>query len=366
MKVNYVLHGLKLTGGVRVIVEIANRLAERGHQVSVTAVGRLSDLAWFENPKFKVYLVHDPYWKKVVRRGLKLIKYDYDLAATVMRRLAETIPAYCEINVATHCFTAFAVHRSGKGIPFYHMQHYEPLFYEYDPYYQKVAMESYLLPLNRIANSRWLQQQLLDKHNIKCVELVHPAIDHTIFKPPVTPARRGNGQVTVLSLGKPDPIKGFRDALAAMRIVQSKYSNVDFVVFGTNPNLPVEKGVQYRFVKSPVNEELARLYQQADILISASWYESFPLPPLEAMACGTAVVTTRFGTEDYAFDRQNCLVVPPRAPERLADAVCELIEDEQLRHSLASEGIETARKFTWEKTVDKVERLFSKYIDASH
>jgi len=41
-------------------------------------------------------------------------------------------------------------------------------------------------------------------------------------------------------------------------------------------------------------------------------YESFPLFPLEAMACGLAVITTAPGTEDYAVNQENCLVVEPK------------------------------------------------------
>ena len=97
------------------------------------------------------------------------------------------------------------------------------------------------------------------------------------------------------------------------------------------------------------------LYSECDVVISASWYESFPLPPIEAMACGIPVVTTQYGIEDYAFDNINALVVPPRDPQSMADAILRLLDDNNLGLRLSEEGIKTAKKFTWENTVDKIE-----------
>lgn len=95
------------------------------------------------------------------------------------------------------------------------------------------------------------------------------------------------------------------------------------------------------------------------MVICPSWYESFPLPPLEAMACGTPVVTTRIGTEDYAFNEKNCLVVPPRNPKAMAEAILRLLDDESLQERFKKEGLKTARQFTYDRTVDRLEELFN-------
>lgn len=110
------------------------------------------------------------------------------------------------------------------------------------------------------------------------------------------------------------------------------------------------------------NDDLARLYSSADIVICPSWYESFPLYPLEAMVCGTPIVTTPYGTEDYAFHEKNCLVVPPQDPKSLANSILRLLKDGNLREEFRKEGLITASQFTWERTVNKVEEPFRKGI----
>ena len=58
-------------------------------------------------------------------------------------------------------------------------------------------------------------------------------------------------------------------------------------------------------------KSLAELYSSADIFLFTSYAESFGLPPLEAMACGTTVVTTDCkGNRDYAIGEYNCLIRP--------------------------------------------------------
>ncbi|MGC8949527.1 MAG: glycosyltransferase, partial [Thermoprotei archaeon] len=105
------------------------------------------------------------------------------------------------------------------------------------------------------------------------------------------------------------------------------------------------------------DEFLAKLYSSSDIFIFTSYKESFGLPPLEAMACGTAVVTTDCGGfRDYAVDGYNSLIVPPGDPKAVADAVIKILRDSKLRERLVEGGLETAKRWTWDKVVNVFEK----------
>jgi glycosyltransferase involved in cell wall biosynthesis len=95
------------------------------------------------------------------------------------------------------------------------------------------------------------------------------------------------------------------------------------------------------------DDQLAELYSTSDIQITFSTAESFPLPPLEAMACGSATITTPYGSEDYAVDGFNALIVEPNNIEMLADKIRILIEDIDLRQKLIENGFKTASKFNY-------------------
>lgn len=355
MKINYTMFGTGLTGGVRVLLEIANRLVERGHNVTITSLGTENDHKWFPL-KAKTIYVKVPTYIRIIRYGTKrYLKNGWfnSYPQLEIKTLAGAIPDDIDITVATFCFTAYSVFASEKGTPFYHMQHYEPLFFD-DHFLKKLAEGTYHLPLNKISNSIWLHNVMKEKYGTE-TPIVNPAIDHNVFYP--REVERDSDKLRVVAFGKQTRWKGFPELLKAMELVMKKRNDVELVVYGAKKPTYKSK-VPYTFIQRPSDEELAKLYSSADVVVSASWYESFPLPPIEAMACGAPVVTTRYGTEDYAFHEKNALVVPPKDPKALADAILRLLEDEDLREQFRKEGPKTARQFTWDKTVDKVERLF--------
>jgi len=359
MIINYNMLGMDLTGGVRVILEIADGLVSRGHDVCMTSLGPKNSHKWFGLRARTNYIEKQGIGRAFelgIRSGLSRI-FEIDLNPYLaIKRLSENTPD-CDINVATACFTAFSVFRSDKGVPFYHMQHYEPLFFD-EEYLKRFAEETYYLPLNRIANSIWLRNQMKDKYDYD-VPVVNPAIDHNVFYP--RPAHKNISKMRVVCFGKQARWKGFPEALSAMELVRKSRADVELIVYGIR-RPSYESNVPYHFVKAPTDQDLAGLYSSADAVICPSWYESFPLVPLEAMACGAPVITTPHGTEDYAFHEENCLVVPPKDPKALAGAINDLLDNESLRENFKRKGPKIAQQFTWDKTVDKVERMFKEKL----
>jgi glycosyltransferase involved in cell wall biosynthesis len=143
----------------------------------------------------------------------------------------------------------------------------------------------------------------------------------------------------------------------AVKKVRNRYPTVEWLVYGRSLLPPNNEIAAYRDMGYVTGEKLAEVYSMGDIMICPSWYESFPLFPLEAMACGLAVVTTPYGTEDYAENETNCLVCRPKDPDDLAKAVIRLIEDEALRKRVSLNGIETGKQFTWQRSISRLENV---------
>jgi glycosyltransferase involved in cell wall biosynthesis len=102
------------------------------------------------------------------------------------------------------------------------------------------------------------------------------------------------------------------------------------------------------------DEQLAALYRGARCLVFPSLYEGFGLPILEAMACGTPVVTNGGGaTAEIAGDA--AVLVDARSAESVAVGIAEA---ETRRAELVPLGLQRARQFTWERTADSVESLW--------
>lgn len=102
--------------------------------------------------------------------------------------------------------------------------------------------------------------------------------------------------------------------------------------------------------------DLPSLYRGATALVFASLYEGFGLPPLEAMACGTPVVTSNVSSlPEVAGDA--ALLVDPSSVAQIAEALKRIVEDQPLRQDLAEKGIAQARKYRWDDIATRTREI---------
>ncbi len=94
------------------------------------------------------------------------------------------------------------------------------------------------------------------------------------------------------------------------------------------------------------------LYNLASVFVYPSFFEGFGFPPLEAMACGTPVVTSNCSSLPEVVG-DAALMVDPYKPSEIADAIWILLEDDKLRNLYKEKGILRAKKFSWERTGKK-------------
>jgi len=346
LKINYIMYGTERTGGVRVLFNFMNELVKLGHEVSLTT---LYYDKWFPLTKDVKVISKRTRFEQYYLYGMHRLLRNESLIyhVQILKKLMDMVPKV-DINVATLSPTAYAA--SWKSIdgstPFYHMQHFETIMFN-DAATKKFVYDTYFLPVYKIANSTWLQRKLYYLTGTE-YPVVNAAVEHDIFYPRKVPERSDkNINITALGKGGWKNAKGIYDAV---NLVKSRVKNKSIVLnyFGSKP----PEGIPFNshdtvFHKDLNDNQLAELYSDSDIQVTFSTAESFPLPPLEAMACGSAVVTTPYGTEDYAIDGFNSLIVEPNNVEMLAEKIRLLIEDEEMRKKLIKNGLKTASKFNY-------------------
>lgn len=352
------------TGGVRSLLNFANQLVKKGHEVSIVTNLFIN---WFPlDSEIKIIATN-----KLVTLYHLYVDYrtphDYPNkflnSYKMLLDLNKKVPP-ADINIATYSKTALvALWKSPKTAPFYHMQHMETIFSR-DVFERTFIKETYYYPIPKVANSIWLAD-LVKKLTGREVPILNPAIEHDIFYPRVSTGK-SDRSVDIIALGK-GGWKNASNIIEAVEQIISEYKGKKLVrlhMFGRQqPDTFVADNVTKFFHKDISDNELASLYSMADIQITFSTAESFPLPPLEAMACHTAVITTPYGTEDYAVDRENCLLVKPGNIDDLKNAIRLLIEDETLRDKLAENGVLTAKKYTYKQQATKLETYLRNGID---
>jgi glycosyltransferase involved in cell wall biosynthesis len=114
---------------------------------------------------------------------------------------------------------------------------------------------------------------------------------------------------------------------------------------------------QVRFLGYLPDETLAILYRLAAVFVFPSLYEGFGLPPLEAMASGTPVVTSNVSSlPEVAGDA--AVLVDPYDPHSIVDGIRRVLTDEALAQELRMKGLVRAREFSWERSVARTRELY--------
>jgi len=170
----------------------------------------------------------------------------------------------------------------------------------------------------------------------------------------------------VLGLGTLQPRKNFTRLIEAFADLRFAISDLHLVIaggkgwlyeeiFATVERLGLEEKVVFPgFV---ADEHLPALYNLAGLFVFPSLYEGFGLPPLEALACGTPIVTSNASSLPEVVGEAG-LMVKATDTDALAEAMQRVLEDNALREEMIARGMEQARKFTWQKTAAKLLSLY--------
>jgi glycosyltransferase involved in cell wall biosynthesis len=112
-----------------------------------------------------------------------------------------------------------------------------------------------------------------------------------------------------------------------------------------------------RFLGYLPEDKLAVMYRLATVFVFPSLYEGFGLPPLEAMASGTPVVTSNVSSlPEVAGDA--AVLVDPYDPQAIADGIERVLNDRDLRDTLRRKGLARAKQFSWEDSVRRVRAIY--------
>jgi glycosyltransferase involved in cell wall biosynthesis len=117
-----------------------------------------------------------------------------------------------------------------------------------------------------------------------------------------------------------------------------------------------------RFLGFQPYETLAGFYRLARAFVFPSLYEGFGLPPLEAMACGTPVVTSNVSSLPEIAGRA-ALLIDPYDRLSIADAIDRVVSDESLRVDLVRRGLARARDFSWSQSVAAIHDIYMDVLE---
>jgi glycosyltransferase involved in cell wall biosynthesis len=330
MKVVYVVEALELSGGVKVIVEHAEGLAARGHDVSLLT----------RDPRHDWIPIHVP-------------------ILGVPRFEAATLPE-ADVHIATWFPTVVPTVRARRAPKIFHFsQGYEALYPNVAHRLEEIE-EAYRQPVPKL---------LISAHLLPLFEGRFPGPFHVLPQAiragdyrPSGPEPEGPKVPPVVGVVGPFEAanKGIRFALAAVRRLREEGRRLQLHRASQLPLSDEERGLLSADVYSHALSVagMAGFYRGLDVLLHPSYdAEGFPLPPLEAMASGVPVVLTDIPS--YApIARDAAGFVPQGDFAAMAGEAARLLDDAALWRARRRRGLEAASTFTLAPVLDRLESLF--------
>jgi len=207
------------------------------------------------------------------------------------------------------------------------------------------------------------------------VHVIPCGVDVEVFRPQDMAAARQrlglNGERILLFVGRPDPLKGLEILIGATSLLEHPHG-VRVLVVGGEGDQSDPAYVAVRALASTLNvagqvsysgavaqNVLPLYYNAADVCVVPSYYESFGLVALEAMACGTPVVASRVGgLQSTVRDGETGFLVPWHCPEPFAERLDLLLTNETLRASLGQAARASAQTYRWPAVAGSVIDLY--------
>ncbi|MDT8838260.1 glycosyltransferase family 4 protein [Paraburkholderia fungorum] len=353
MRITFILTGSghKPVGGFKVVYEYANRLAKMDNLVNIIHPAWVRrDEPLLDRMKRSVRYIQRAADKSYVPDNW----FPIEASVKVLWRpnLCPRFIPDSDIVVATGAPTAEWVDSYGpeKGKKFYLLQHHET----WDSIGRKRVDATYLMPLRKIAISRWLRE--IAKKNGSDATYIPNGLDQEKFF--IERELEARDKTQGIMLYHPLPEKGTGIGIRACEILRERVGNLKLMMFGVYDrpsNLP--HWISYE--KSPSLPKLRGMYNSASFVVAPSVTEGWGLVPCEAMQCGCALVATDAGGHlEFAVHNDTALISPVLDAVSLANNIELIISNDELRKSIALAGAQYVKKFSWEKSAAELNAMF--------
>ncbi len=175
----------------------------------------------------------------------------------------------------------------------------------------------------------------------------------------------------VISMGRLEHVKNFTSLISAFRIVAQRHPDWTLKIYGDGSlkdslqNQINESGLQNNVFLMGFSNDMERALRQSSIFAFSSLVEGFALVIVEAMECGLPVVSYQCpcGPKDIITDGKDGFLVPVNDEQMLANKICDLIEDENLRHQMAAAAREKALRYRDSSIAEQWMKLFEEIVN---
>jgi glycosyltransferase involved in cell wall biosynthesis len=353
MKIVIPLLNLNKSGGIRVAIQYANGLAKKGHNVTILVpqtnnknkftISEDVNLIEFKFykilPNFFFYLNLIYSFKGKINTDALVLYFSWQ---SVLIASLNFIPFNRSLLIIQHDDDIIL----GKSLSISNL--FKKLFFRI----------IYNLPYKKISVSNWLKTHLENKYNLKSTCILN-GVDLSVFNNVKSNnSVNSNDSVNnIMFIARTPEWKGLSFFIKAINKLYVTHKNINLLIVSFE-KIKVQIDANYQIFLPKDDLELGKLYKSATFFVFTSTIEGFGLPPLEALANGVPVISTKCGgTNDFLINNYNSLLIENRDENELVYSMKKLIEDTNLQKKLSINGIETAYNNRIEITIDSINKF---------
>ncbi|WP_099713370.1 glycosyltransferase family 1 protein [Flavobacterium sp. 11] len=246
------------------------------------------------------------------------------------------------------------------------------------PAYDSIDRETKVICVSEFTKSELLNYRKdLDESQIETVYLganknvFFPNLDETKFLV-LSKKYNFNFEKYLLCLNRNQKYKNTEHIIEAyIRVVNdNKNSDLGLVLIGTFDNVEIKKSImdKYKgfkhihFIEYVPDDELSVFYSNALSFVYMSLYEGFGLPIIEAMQCGTPVISSNQASLPEIVKGYG-ICINPFDVELLSDQMCSILYNPELQNKMVNNSLERSKFFSWEKNLEETVQVYKKAIN---
>lgn len=316
-------------------------------------------------------------WPKVwnVRRWLRRARHEWairnheqhhllqstaNLIPVLNRRIRPDDVPDADVTIATWWETREWIEDwpASKGIKAYFVRAHE--LHGGDP--ERVA-RTYRMSGLKFVIAQWLKRIMAEEYGDPDAILVPNGVDWSQFDS----MARDRAEIPTVGLQYGTPaLKGAKTAFVALRLLKKRFPNLRAIAFGFHLPLAEHEPPEWlEFHLSPPQDQIPRLYQQADCWIVPSTTEGFGMPGIEAAAGHCPIVSTRCGgPEDYVEHGVSGFLVPIGDSDAIANAVSQVLDLGSVQwRAMSCASYEIAKRFDWDRSAEILQNVLLRSVE---
>lgn len=220
-------------------------------------------------------------------------------------------------------------------------------------YALKRELLSKIKSLTYVPVSDWLGDALRESHQKeRPILTIHNGIDLSLFKPRALGSEGSKGKFRIIGVAAIWDIRKGLEDFVKLRLMLSEEYEITLVGLTSKQVKSLPSGIK-GITRTTSVQELVQLYSESDVFVNPTYSDNFPTTNIEALACGTPVITYRTGGSPEAIDEKTGMVIEQGDVTTLANAIMQMRE-----HPLSSADCRQRAEELFDK-----DKCFEKYVE---